>query len=188
MSIGINSTYNSYAANNINPNMVGYNSNKKALSKSLSTNVPFNSILAGSLNGKRVLLSQVDLRNGISSTVFKADDFSSDNPVVFVKGHNNGKPFSAEININDINLENASLVELIALEGYLIANGKPRQIMTAMFMANKELNNICVFNEKFNFIALLQDITEKQHSYGNWATYYWIKSVLDSLSLIKELR
>ena len=177
--------------NNINPNIMGYNSNKQALSKSLSTNVPFDNVLKLSLNGKRALLSQVDIRNGISSTVFKADGFSSDNPVMFVKGHNNGKPFSAEININDINLENASLVELIALEGYLIANGKPRQIMRAMVIAdimsitNKEFNNICVFNEKFNFIALLQDTIEKQHSYGHLATYYWLKSVLDSLSLIK---
>ena len=48
-----------------------------------------------------------------------AEESTEDNPVVIAKGvDENGKKFEEKININDINLRNASYVEMSALEAY----------------------------------------------------------------------
>ena len=48
-----------------------------------------------------------------------AEESTDDNPVVIAKGiDENGKEFEEKININDIDLRNASYVEMSALEAY----------------------------------------------------------------------
>ncbi|RAZ54750.1 hypothetical protein DK853_45885, partial [Klebsiella oxytoca] len=48
-----------------------------------------------------------------------AEESTEENPVVIAKGvDENGKEFEQKININDINLRNASFVEMSALEAH----------------------------------------------------------------------
>ena len=56
---------------------------------------------------------------GLSFYIKYAEESTEDNPVVIAKGvGENGKEFEEKININDINLRNASYVEMSALEAY----------------------------------------------------------------------
>ena len=56
---------------------------------------------------------------GLSFYIKYAEESTEDNPVVIAKGvDENGKGFEEKININDINLRNASYVEMSALEAY----------------------------------------------------------------------
>jgi hypothetical protein len=56
---------------------------------------------------------------GLSFYIKYAEESTEDNPVVIAKGvDENGKEFEEKININDINLRNASYVEMSALEAY----------------------------------------------------------------------
>ena len=56
---------------------------------------------------------------GLSFYIKYAEESTEDNPVVIAKGvDKNGKEFEEKININDINLRNASYVEMSALEAY----------------------------------------------------------------------
>lgn len=56
---------------------------------------------------------------GLSFYIKYVEESTEDNPVVIAKGvDENGKEFEEKININDINLRNASYVEMSALEAY----------------------------------------------------------------------
>ena len=56
---------------------------------------------------------------GLSFYIKYAEESTEDNPVVIAKGvDENGKEFEEKINISDINLRNASYVEMSALEAY----------------------------------------------------------------------
>ena len=56
---------------------------------------------------------------GLSFYIKYAEESTEDNPVVIARGvDENGKEFEEKININDINLRNASYVEMSALEAY----------------------------------------------------------------------
>ena len=56
---------------------------------------------------------------GLSFYIKYAEESTEDNPVVIAKGiDENGKEFEKKININDINLRNASFVEMSALEAH----------------------------------------------------------------------
>ena len=56
---------------------------------------------------------------GLSFYIKYAEESTEDNPVVIAKGvDENGKQFEEKININDINLRDASYVEMSALEAY----------------------------------------------------------------------
>ena len=56
---------------------------------------------------------------GLSFYIKYAEESTDDNPVVIAKGiDENGKEFEEKININDIDLRNASYVEMSALEAY----------------------------------------------------------------------
>lgn len=62
---------------------------------------------------------QVENGTGLSFYIKYAEESTEDNPVVIAKGvDENGKEFEEKININDINLRNASYVEMSALEAY----------------------------------------------------------------------
>ena len=50
----------------------------------------------------------------------RADSFTADNPIMLVRGrHGDGTEFEVEVDVRNVNPKNASLVELIALDGYL---------------------------------------------------------------------
>jgi len=126
----------------------------------------------------------------LNASVYKSESFSESSPVMLVKGTNvDGTPFEVEININDVNPRNASLVELYALDGYNSAMGKDVQISRAASHAalrmsletdNNSLGNMNAFT-KFDFIPGLRGLMETQLFHKNMEGYTMYKNVIDSL-------
>ena len=121
----------------------------------------------------------------ISVLAFKPDDFSPDNPVIQVKGTDiNGKEFNVEININNVDPKNASLIEMVALDGYLNATGQPSGITRQLMISNimRSSSNEMDANTKFDFIAILDEIMDAQRFHGNLNGFLKNKDLMEFLS------
>jgi len=127
------------------------------------------------------------LPNGgyMSAFAFKPDNFSTDNPVMLVKGTDaSGKQFEVEININSVNPRNASIVELTALDGYSNAIGQPMRLMRQMMSATIQQNasgGTDVF-AKFDFLAALDELMDAMRFHGNLNGYLQSKDLMEFLS------
>lgn len=129
----------------------------------------------------------------LNASVYKSEAFSEVSPVMLVMGTNvDGTPFEVEININDVNPRNASLVELYALDGYNAAMGKESQISRAANHAalreslesgDNSLGNLDAFT-KFDFIPGLRGMMETQFFHKNMEGYTMYKNVIGSLMKI----
>ena len=123
----------------------------------------------------------------LNAHVFKADDFSQSNPVMLVKGTDTcGSSFSVEINIREINPADASIVELLALDGYFRAQGQDRQIartansallMDSAFVDNPSFNAFT----RFNFAEALTNLVQLQLQQRNWDGMRQSQQVLETL-------
>jgi hypothetical protein len=138
-----------------------------------------------SLTKDALVSSAFRVPNGgfMSASVFTAENFSPQNPVMIVRGIDVcGTPFEKEININDIDPRNASFVELLAFDGFSAANGKPS--MTARIAARavlmqelngKEFSEFNAFTQ-MDFVSTLRGLTDSLHTNRNYETLLWVNS------------
>lgn len=95
--------------------------------------------------------------NGLSFTIKYAENSSKENPIVKAKGiDQNGKKFEQTININDIDLLNASIIEMRALENHLKLDKSGRLSTLPYEVSNMHLN------DKNNFVKMFEDATKEQ--------------------------
>jgi len=124
----------------------------------------------------------------MTARVFKADNFSDENPIIIVRGIDVcGTKFEKEVNINNVDPHNASIVEMLALDGYFKANGLPGSTTRAFVnaMAGKEatggnVGEISAFST-FNFVEILQNhmkLFMKNQCQNGVA---WLNPILDTL-------
>lgn len=101
--------------------------------------------------------------NGMSFTVKYAKDSSPENPRVIAKGiDEKGKEFELTFNINDIDITNASKVEMIALENHLkLDKGKG---LSTLPMKTSRMG----LNDKSNFINMFEDSIKEQITLGQY--------------------
>jgi hypothetical protein len=140
------------------------------------------------IQGEALVSSAVRVPGGgmMSASVFKSENFSAQNPVMLVKGTDvGGKPFEVEININNVDPNNASFAEMFALDGYFALNGKPSSTTRAAArdMAIQDAlagttNNAFT---KFDFAAHLMNHFETQRFHNNWESVAWLNPVVDNL-------
>jgi hypothetical protein len=133
----------------------------------------------------------------LNASVYKAEAFSEDSPVMLVKGTNvDGTPFEVEINIKDVTPGNASLVELYALDGYNAAMGKDVGISRAANHAayreliesgNNSSGKMDAFS-KFDFIPGLRGLMETQLFHKNLEGYAMYKNVIGALMELQNAR
>jgi hypothetical protein len=126
----------------------------------------------------------------LNASVYKSEAFSEDLPVMLVKGTNvDGTPFEVEINIDNVNPRNASLIELYALDGYDAAMGKDVQVSRAanhaagrafLEFGNNSFGNMDGFT-KLDFIPGLKGLMETQFFHKNLEGYTMYKNVIGSL-------
>ena len=89
---------------------------------------------------------------GLSFYIKYAEESTDDNPVVIAKGiDENGKEFEEKININDIDLRNASYVEMSALEAYYDVD---RGNSLSLFLTVSK-NKIAAMPENIGVVAIL---------------------------------
>lgn len=122
----------------------------------------------------------------MSANIFKAENFSSENPVMLVSGIDVcGTPFNKEVNIREIDPRTSSFIELLAFDGYSAVNGKPA--MTARIAARavimqelngKEFSDFNAFT-KLDFAATLRGLKESLHTNKNYETLMWVNSTVE---------
>lgn len=122
----------------------------------------------------------------VSTSVFKAENFSAQNPVFIVTGTDvDGTNFKVAVNINDVNPRNASLIEMAALNAYRSVNGLPR-IPTVIFdghnpEAGLDLARVSSASEQADFLAPLLELATMQRDNKNWESYFLLKEMTDWL-------
>ena len=121
----------------------------------------------------------------MSASVFKAESFSANNPVMLVRDtDSDGRAFEAEVNINNVNPNNASFIEMFALDGYFVSNGQPagltRAATAAMAVENATGKNNAF--SQFNFLLPLKKHLETQLFHKNWDGFMQLKTIIDNLS------
>jgi len=169
------------------------NANPKSLWKSVgnhggSKKADFNSLQNANapivLKGDALVSAAMRLPGGgmLNAHVFKAGSFTPDNPVMLVKGTNTcGTPFEVEININDLNKNSMSFIEMFALDGYISANtGSTSAIARAMGHALWQSNVVADGFTKFDVLPTLKEALAMHRENGNWDYAVWLDAVIDS--------
>ena len=163
----------------------------------LATNSVNSQVVTMALDGKALLSGAFQMPGGgyVGINVYKSDNYSEDNPVMLVKGTNaDGTPYEVQVNINDLNPRNASLIELFALQCYYVANGKElwpglaaldalraQEFGNIPGLADFFMNGIIDIFTKLDFIPGIQETMETQRFHGNWEGYTRYKNVIDAL-------
>ena len=120
----------------------------------------------------------------LNAHVFKADTFTPENPVMLVKGTNTcGSPFEVEVNINDLNKNSMSFIEMFALDGYITANtGRTssitREVGRALMFSDIEADGFT----KFNILPALKEALVMHRQNGNWNAVAGIDYVINSFT------
>ncbi|MCL1862480.1 MAG: hypothetical protein FWF78_02820 [Defluviitaleaceae bacterium] len=137
-----------------------------------------------------VTIFQMDIPGGRMTdiTVRRADSFSMRDPVMLVNGVDVcGTPFTREVRINDIDPRNATFIEMLALDGYLVANGKPSGIarLAASAMASQYANPHSGLNgsdTQYNFLSIIDNHLSSIRANGSLNAYFALRPILDSLT------
>jgi hypothetical protein len=96
-----------------------------------------------------------------------------------------GTPFEKEINIHNINPQNASFIELLAFDGYAAANGKQSQTarIASRALLVQELNGkeFPAFNAftQTDFAATLRGLMDSLRENQNYETLMWANENLE---------
>lgn len=136
------------------------------------------------LKGDALVSGAIRLPGGgmLNAHAFKADSFTPDNPVMLVKGTNTcGSPFEVEININDLNKNSMSFIEMFALDGYITANtgrtsGIAREAGHALFNSDVVADGFT----KFDILPALKEALAMHKQNGNWGAVASVGYVIDS--------
>jgi len=169
---------------NTNPSTLWANVNRQTNSRPQATNFdPMQGINAPIvLKGDALYSAATRLPGGgmMNAHVFKADSFTAENPVMLVKGTDvDGSFFEVEVNINDIDKNSLSFIEMFALDGYFRANGQTcglsRAASTAMWQSQIEANAFT----KLDVLPSLREHLETQRSHGNWEAFRLLDEIID---------
>lgn len=122
-----------------------------------------------STTSKKVYLKTDDMLfsggngTGLSFYIKYAEDSTEDNPVVIAKGvDENGKEFEQRININDINLTNATFVEMSALEAH--CNVDRGNSLTSFPQETGQMG----LNDRCNLISSFEKVIQDMKKLGKY--------------------
>ena len=138
--------------------------------------------------GEQVFVGVSFLPSGrVNASVFKAEGFSEDNPVFIVKGTNtNGTPFFLEVNANSVDPRNATLVEMLAINGLRAYKGFPRIPLMSESRLSEVLGGSGNPNEyaftRTDWTASIRHMLEVNRASGKWDTVLMAQEMLDFLS------
>jgi hypothetical protein len=141
----------------------------------------------GDENGEKALTA-VTLANGGSASVFKAENYSDENPEYRIRYWNkSGEYKDVNVKIGDVNPENASYLEMLAystysdVQGYTDnALGNFSSVASGVKCDNSyDENNV---NIKYNFMSMVKELMEMQYRCNNLEGYLSYKQFYDYMS------
>lgn len=130
------------------------------------------------------LMSYGSPQTGESVSIYKADNYSEDNPIYIIKGLDaNGNEFEQEIDASTINPNHCSYNELMVLN-LETGHTSPSDYLHAVAVRDKA--GVDSYFDKTDYIECIQMIMDDQKAMGNWASYLsydkWLQSLLNHVS------
>ena len=173
-------------------NETGGNFAKQAAEAAQATAQTSTAILHGydEETGDIAIFSNVDLVNNLSITVYKTQDFDSDNPVYKVKTWNkDGNVTERMIDVSKVDPKNCDTAEMFAYTANLKESGKgsfedtvlKAAVAKAVRNAEQRSSASWSFSEKTDWVKIVNDIMQSEYSYGDLKGYMEWKKFLGLL-------
>jgi len=102
------------------------------------------------------------------ATIYRAENYSDDNPVYVIEGVADGKEYKTYMNVNDVNPGNASQVEMGVLHTHLCLTGEiPKD---SLFNCSRYDKNQSMYDKK-DYLSYIKWLTDCQFSSNNMIMY-----------------
>ena len=126
------------------------------------------------------LFSIYDAKTGESANVYKADDYSEDNPVYLVKGMDkNGNEYEQTVDVSKVNPNSCSYTEMLALNAHT-RNKSDSNFLSMAIMKDKA--GTASYHEKGDYLSAAFALMNDMKTLGNWDGYLrygkWINDIL----------
>ena len=140
--------------------------------------------------GDIAIFSNVDVVNNLSITVYKTQDFDSDNPVYKVKTWDkDGNVTERMIDVSKVDPKNCDTAEMYAYTANLKESGKgsfedtilKAAVAKAVKNAEQRSSAAWSFSEKTDWVKIVNDIMQSEYSYGDLKGYMEWKKFLGFL-------
>ena len=131
------------------------------------------------------------LSDGGNVTVYEADGYTSENPMVkVVTTSADGQEHEQFIDPRTIDISNATENEMLALNAYLVKEGKlDNNVYSSSVLSGSNLSNAnvtSVMNLKKNFFSNVKEMMEMQYNAHNYAGYVQYKKMWDIYTLFMD--
>lgn len=126
------------------------------------------------------LFSIYDAKTGESANVYKADDYSEENPLYIVKGMDkNGNEYEQTVDVSKVNPNSCSYTEMLALNAYT-GNKSDSNFLSMAIMKDKA--GTASYYEKADYLSAAYALMDDMKTLGNWDGYLrygkWIDDIL----------
>lgn len=127
------------------------------------------------------LMSYASPQTGESVNIYKAANYSEDNPLYVIKGLDiDGNEFEETVEASKINSNNYSFNELMVLNVETGQTSPGDYMRSVAIRANADADS---YFEKADYISYAQEVMKDYKTLGNWDSYLamdkWIRSLLD---------
>ncbi len=130
------------------------------------------------------------LKGGSNVTVYKADEYTSENPLLrVVTTQSNGQQFEQTIDPRKVDILNATEDEMLALNAYLVDRGSLDDSVyrTSILDANDEQSNFNHSDTRLDFISAVSEIMKMQYDTHNVAGYARYNKILNTYKSFMEI-
>lgn len=154
-----------------------------------STDFSIKYVQAGSGNkvylDPEAIFSVYHAKSGESVNVYRAEDFSEENPIYIVKGTDgNGNEYEEKIDVSKVNPNHCSYKEILALG---IHTGKKSDSLFFSMSILKDKAANASYSEKADYISMLSELRSDMETLGNWDGYLrYDKIMTDILEYCKN--
>ena len=126
------------------------------------------------------LFSIYDAKTGESANVYRADDYSEENPLYIVKGMDkNGNEYEQTVDVSKVNPNSCSYTELLALNAHT-GNKSDSNFLSMAIMKDK--SGTVSYHETADYMAMAHELMNDMKTLGNWDGYLrygkWINDIL----------
>ncbi|MBD5521366.1 MAG: hypothetical protein HDR03_09140 [Lachnospiraceae bacterium] len=181
-----------YESRKAERNVAEGNFAKQAAEAAQATAQTSTAILHGSdeETGDIAIFSNADLVNNLSITVYKTQDFDSNNPVYKVKTWDkDGNVTERMIDVSKVDPKNCDTAEMYAYTANLKVSGKgsfedtvlKAAVAKAVKNAEQRSSASWSFSEKTDWVKIVNDIMQSEYSYGDLKGYMEWKKFLGLL-------
>lgn len=126
------------------------------------------------------LFSIYDAKTGESANVYRADDYSEENPLYIVKGMDkNGNEYEQTVDVSKVSPNSCSYTEMLALNAHT-GNKSDSNFLSMTIMKDK--SGTASYHEKADYMAMAHELMNDMKTLGNWDGYLryskWINDIL----------